>query len=119
MAQTNQDNEGKSNEQSQKSKFLTREDVINGTWLFFNDNGFLGEMKLLNNGKISGYTTGNERTWELKTIAYGYTILEFYGDNHKKTWQAISAIRDATGLWKLQGPFTPDPKWKNYLMQVE
>ena len=86
------------------NRWITREEIINAKWMWFTDGGvYRGDMKLLDNGKISGYDHPNERTWELRTIAHGYPILEFYGEGHKKTRQFIIHILDSTGHWKLHG----------------
>ena len=99
--------------------FLSREDCINGKWMFFNDNGYIADIRLLENGKLSGYSHKNERTWELRTIANGYTMLEFYGDGHKLTCRFISSVLDANQKWSLHGPFTPNKSWRHYLIQYE
>ena len=102
-----------------ENRWLTREELINGKWMFFNDNGYLGEMAFLEDGTIGKYDNRNERTWELRTIAHGYTILEIYGQGHKQTCAFISSILDATGKWKLQGPFTSNKSWRHYLVQYD
>merc|ERR1719203_327420 len=90
--------------QNQKKKknvsILARGVLIANKWLFYNDNGYLGEMTFDDNGKIKGYNTHNERTWKLSQHAYAHTLLEIYGDGNKKTCTFISSILDATGKWK-------------------
>ena len=101
-----------------KSNILTREILLNNKWLFYNDNGYLGEMTFADNGTIQGYHNHNEHSWKLSQGSYGHTILEFYGTNNKRTCQYISAILDVTGKWRLQGPFETNKAWKHYLHQV-
>lgn len=101
-----------------ESCLLGRDVLINNKWLFYNDNGYLGEMTFGDNGVIKGYTSRNERTWKLSQHAYGHTLLEFYGDGNKKTCTFISSITDGCGKWRLQGPFHQIKGWKHYLRQV-
>ena len=114
--------ESKSNEGSANTKLksnkLTREILLNNKWLFYNDNGYLGEMTFEDNGKIAGYSNKNEHAWKISQGPYGYGILEFWGSNNKRTCQFISAVLDATNKWRLQGPFETNKAWKHYLHQV-
>ena len=103
---------------SKKSNLLTRDVIMKNKWLFYNENGYLGEMTFDNSGKIKGYNSRNERTWRLSEGAYGHAILELYGDGNKRTCQFISTILDGTGKWRLQGPYEPNKHWKHYLHQV-
>lgn len=96
-----------------KVRFLTREDLINGKWLYFGETEMYGEMQFLNNGKIGIYNHDNERSWQLKVLAYGYTILELYGKDNKKKAIFILSTLDGNGMWRLTAP-----NWRTYLVQV-
>ena len=95
---------------------LTRDVLINGKWQFFTDGGYAGDMKLLKNGTIEGHNTKNERTWKLSNVKGNHHILEFFGDNDRKTCQFLHAVKCSTGKWKLQGPYN-HTAWKHYLIQ--
>ena len=103
----------------QPKRYLSRDDVIHAKWMLFNDNGYVGDMELEDNGKIKGYKDGNFDTWKLSSIAHGYTILEIYGTNKKRSTQFIFSIKDSTGMWKLHGPADYNKAWRHYLIQCE
>ena len=112
-------NEGQSNEnEASQSGVLTRDVILNSKWLFYNDNGFLGEMTFEDNGQITTYKNNNEASWKLSQGPYGHAMLEFYNIHNAKTCQFISAILDGNGKWRLQGPFQSNKSWRHYLHQI-
>jgi hypothetical protein len=44
---------------------LSSMELINSRWKFYNDDGFLGDIKFTSNGTIAVYDSPNERTWIL------------------------------------------------------
>ena len=100
-------------ETEHQHRWITREEIINAKWMWLTDKGgYWGDMELLENGKIKGYDHPNERQWQLRVVAHGYTILEFYGEGNRKTRSFPMQILDTTGKWKLSGN-------SGYLIQIE
>eukprot|EP01084_Bolivina_argentea_P298028 513511_1 len=93
---------------------LTTNDMVNGKWLYMNNNRLLGEIQFLKNGQVGIYNHDNERSWQLRVLAYGYTILEFYGKDKKKKGLFVISSLDGNGMWRLTAP-----NWTTYLIQVE
>ena len=89
--------------QLQEPRFLSREDLINGKWLYCGKD-WHGEMQFKDNNSIGIYNHANERTWKLQSVAYGYTILELYKQDGGKGAIFMIQHLDANGYWRLQAP---------------
>ena len=96
-----------------KPRFLSREDLINGKWLYCGNGGWTGEMQFKENNTIGIYNHENERSWKLQSVAYGYTILELYKQDGSKGAIFMIQTLDANGYWRLTAP-----NWSTYLIQV-
>ena len=97
---------------------LTLENVLDSTWKFYNDAGFLGTMKFERDGTISGYQNPNEVFW-----SFNGNVLHIYDSEDVLSCKFVNTINDFFGKWHLSGRFLLEVKnpvhygWEHYLVQ--
>lgn len=98
-------------------------DLVGTTFEYYNDNGFLGQMRFQitdvstgMSGKVLDYDHDNERFWSLEGPFNETLVLK--DKNGKATSKYINMILDYEGYWHLSGQFIGREGWKHYLRQI-
>ena len=98
---------------------LTLSDVVDSTWKFYNDAGYIGTMKFDRDGTMSGYQNPNEAYW-----SFTGNVLHILTEDNKVSCKFVNTINDYYGKWHLNGRFLLEDQinentlgWEHYLVQ--
>ena len=96
-----------------RSDALHIDDILNETWEYLNDDGFLGWMKFNVDGSISGWTDANHRSW-----TFDGQYFTIFDSQKRLSTKFVHSARDFFGKWHLEGRFMlASNGWTHYLKQ--
>jgi len=94
---------------------IEKEKLINSTWKFYNDSGFVGNVIFNASGKIGGYANGiNETSWMIDAADGSVCLLHANGTVYTRFY---NNTLNTDGKWILQGIFYYVGNWRHYMLE--